>query len=78
MYDFLKLYVVYHRKEKGDMALRPKIVKLAKVIAGVPGKLTKIDENAPEYYCLECVVTDEQADVAIAAGLRKPRTIEYL
>lgn len=49
------------------MALRPKIVKLAKVIGGVPGKLTKIDENAPEYYCLECVVTDEQADVAIAA-----------
>ena len=60
------------------MALRPKIVKLAKVIGGVPGKLTKIDENAPEYYCLECVVSDEMADVAIAAGLRKPRTVDFL
>ena len=60
------------------MALRPKIVKLAKVIGGVPGKLTKIDEHAPEYYCLDCVVSDEQADVAIAAGLRQPRTVEYL
>ena len=40
------------------MALRPKIVKLAKVIGGVPGKLTKIYENAPEYYCLEFVESD--------------------
>ena len=53
-------------------------MKLAKVIGGVPGKLTKIDENASEYYCLECVVSDEMADVAIAAGLRKPRTVDYL
>lgn len=60
------------------MAMRPKIVKLAKVIGGVPGKLNKLDENSPEYYCLECVVSDEQADIAIAAGLRKPRTAEYL
>lgn len=60
------------------MSLRPKIVKLAKVIGGVPGKLTKLDENSPEYYCLECVLSDEQAEVAIAAGLRKPRTVEYL
>ena len=60
------------------IAMRPKIVKLAKVIGGVPGKLNKLDENSPEYYCLECVVSDEQADIAIAAGLRKPRTAEYL
>lgn len=60
------------------MSLRPKIVKLAKMIGGVPGMLNKIDENAPEYYSLECVVTDEMADVALAAGLRKPRTMKYL
>ena len=30
--------------------LRPKIVKLAKVIGGVSGAIVKIDENAPEYY----------------------------
>ena len=58
--------------------LRPKIVKLAKMNGGLPGMLNKIDENAPEYYSLECVTTDEMADVALAAGLRKPRTMEYL
>ena len=29
--------------------LRPKIVKLAKIIGGASGMLVKIDENAPEY-----------------------------
>ena len=54
--------------------LRPKIVKLAKIIGGVTGITTKIDENAPEYYCMAGILTDEEADVAIAAGLRKERT----
>ncbi len=58
--------------------LRPKIVKLCKVIGGLTGMVNKIDENAPEYYCLADIVTDEEADLAIAAGLRKERTIEYL
>lgn len=58
--------------------LRPKIVKLAKIIGGISGMMNKIDENAPEYYSLAAVVTDEEADVAIAAGLRKERTVEYL
>lgn len=60
------------------MSLRPKIVKLARMIGGVPGMLNKIDENQPEYYALECVVTDEMADIALCAGLRKPRTMAYL
>lgn len=60
------------------MSLRPKIVKLARMIGGVPGMLNKIDEDAPEYYALECVVTDEMADIALCAGLRKPRTMQYL
>ena len=58
--------------------LRPKIVKLAKIIGGVTGITTKIDENAPEYYCMAGILTDEEADVAIAAGLRKERTAAYL
>ncbi len=58
--------------------LRPKIVKLAKVIGGVSGLVNKIDENAPEYYCMADIVSDEEADIAIAAGLRKERTAEYL
>ena len=58
--------------------LRPKIVKLCKVVGGLTGMVNKIDENAPEYYSLVNIVTDDEADVAIAAGLRKERTVEYL
>lgn len=60
------------------MALRPKIVKLAKMVGGIAGARNKIDENAPEYYALACVVSDEQADVALSMGLRKKRTAEYV
>lgn len=58
--------------------LRPKIVKLAKMVGGIAGARNKIDENAPEYYSLNAVVTDEMADVALAIGLRQPRTLEYI
>ena len=58
--------------------LRPKIVKLCHVVGGLTGVVNKIDENAPEYYSLASIVTDDEADVAIAAGLRKNRTVGYL
>ncbi len=58
--------------------LRPKIVKLAKMVGGIAGAMNKIDENTPEYYSLNCVVTDEMADIAMIIGLRKPRTFEYV
>ena len=58
--------------------LRPKIVKLCKIVGGIAGTMNKIDENAPEYYSLASILTDDEADVAIAAGLRKERTAEYL
>lgn len=58
--------------------LRPKIVKLAKMIGGIAGAMNKIDENAPEYYSMAGIVTDEQADVALCLGLRKERTLEYV
>ena len=58
--------------------LRPKIVKLAKIIGGPSGLLVKIDEDTPEYYCMADIVSDDEADVAIAAGLRKERTAGYL
>ena len=60
------------------MSLRPKIVQLTKIVGGVSGVMNKIDENAPEYYALASIVSDDQADVAIAAGLRKNRTVAYL
>ena len=58
--------------------LRPKIVKLCHIVGGLTGVVNKIDENAPEYYSLASIVTDDEADVAIAAGLRKVRTASYL
>ena len=58
--------------------LRPKIVKLAKIIGGISGVVNKIDENAPEYYSMANIVSDDEADIAIAAGLRKERTAGYL
>ena len=58
--------------------LRPKIVKLAKVIGGISGAVVKIDENAPEYYSMANIVSDDEADIAIAAGLRRERTAAYL
>ena len=58
--------------------LRQKIVKLCHVVGGLTGVVNKIDENAPEYYCLASILTDDEADVAIAAGLRKERTVSYL
>jgi len=58
--------------------LRPKIVKLAKMVGGIAGVINKIDENTPEYYSLDCVVTDDMADLAMIIGLRKPRTLAYI
>ncbi|MCR5089918.1 MAG: FAD-dependent oxidoreductase [Oscillospiraceae bacterium] len=58
--------------------LRPKIVKLCHIIGGISGVVNKIDENAPEYYCMANIVTDDEADIACAAGLRKERTADYL
>lgn len=58
--------------------VRSKIMKLAKVASGLPGMMNKIDENAPEYYVFSSILTDEEADVAIAAGLRKQRSLKYL
>ena len=58
--------------------LREKIVRLCRVVGGLTGVVNKIDENAPEYYSLASILTDEEAEVAIAAGLRKERTAEYL
>lgn len=60
------------------MAARKNILKLAKKISGATAMLFKIDENAPEYYVLDCVVTDEMAQVGLAMELRKPQTIAQI
>lgn len=70
------LLVPYDKHEKKP--LRKKIVKLCKVIGGKAGMMNKIDENAPEYYCLAGSLSDEEADFGIAMGLRKHRTVDYM
>ena len=60
------------------MSYRPKIMKLAKIIGGLPGMLHPINEESPEYYSLAAILSDDHADVAIAAGLRKFSTISEL
>ena len=62
----------------GDKPLRPKIVKVAKMIGGPSGMMNKIDANAPEYYSLAGSVSDEECDFILAMGLRKIRTDAYL
>ena len=60
------------------MAARKKIIKLAKKISGPTALMVKIDENAPEDYVLDCIVTDEMAEVGLAMELRKTQTIAQL
>ena len=60
------------------MAARKNIIKRAKKISGPVAMLITLDENAPEYKVLNCVVTDEMAEVALAMELRKPFPIETI
>jgi len=57
------------------MATRQKIVALAQKIASSKKEFTQQD---PEYYALECVVTDEHADVALHMDVRVPISPEKL
>ena len=57
------------------MAIRSRIVKLAQIITEMEKDYTEQD---PEYYGIECVISDEQADVAIHMELRKPIVPEEL
>ena len=60
------------------MPIRKKILQLAKKISGPTALMVKWDENAPEYYVLDCVVTDEMAEVGLGMELRKPQTIAQI
>ena len=60
------------------LRMRKKILRLAKMMSGGFAKYFEIRSNSPEYLSLSLVLSDEEADVAYAAGLRKTRTIQYL
>ena len=59
--------------------MREPIAKLAKMITNrIPIALgiEKIKKEDAEYWGLDALLTDEQAEVALSMGRRKPRTIE--
>ncbi|NCC07340.1 MAG: FAD-dependent oxidoreductase [Clostridia bacterium] len=55
---------------------REKILKLGQMITDRIG--VKVTVNDPEYWGLECIVTDEMADVALKMKVRKPATLDEL
>ncbi len=57
------------------MAAREKIVRLAQIVTNSKKQYTEED---PEYYGMACVVTDEQAEVAICMKRRTPTPLETL
>lgn len=62
---------------KDDGPLREPVVRLARMITDrVPQRLglAKITKEDPEYWALAAIVTDQEAEIALKMGLRKPRT----
>lgn len=58
--------------------IRKKIMALAKHASGPSALINKYDENSPEYYALECCVTDDEADVALCIKWRTETPISVL
>ncbi len=58
--------------------LRKKIIRLAKLFNGKLSRYYQINGRSPEYQILANLLTDKQADVVLAAGLRKVRTVSAL
>lgn len=60
---------------------RESILKLGKMMTDrIPQKLgiKKITQDDPEYWGLASVVTDEEAEIALKMGVRKPKTLEEM
>ena len=58
---------------------REPIIRLAKMITDrIPQKLglAKITKYDPEYWGLAAMCTDEQAEIAMKMGVRKPKTLD--
>ena len=61
--------------------MRENIVKLGKKITDcmdVALGLVKMDESRPEYWALDAILNDEQADLALYMSVRKPVTVHEL
>ncbi len=56
--------------------MREKIVQLVNLIRSMPDEPLK--ETAPEYYGLECVVTDDMCDAALGMDLRRYMSVDEI
>ncbi len=66
---------------KDDVVMREPIVKLGKMITDrVPYHLgfKKLTNDDPEYWALSAIVSDEEAELALKMGVRKPKTFDQL
>ncbi len=74
-------YVYPEHKADHNEPVRENIVKLGKMITDrIPQKLgiKKITQDDPEYWGLAGVVTDEEAEIALKMGVRKPKTLQEM
>ena len=71
-------YVYPEHKASDNGPPRESILKLGKMITDrIPQKLglKKITKDDPEYWGLAGVLTDEEAEIALKLGVRKPKTL---
>ena len=71
-------YVYPEHQADYSEPVRESIVKLGKMMTDrIPQKLgiKKITQDDPEYWGLAGVLTDEEAEIALKMGVRKPRTL---
>ena len=64
-----------------ELPQREPILKLGKMITDrVPIKLgfEKLTADSPEYWGLAPICTDEQANIALKMGVRKPKTLKQM
>ncbi len=76
--DLYPKYVYPEHKGQDDGPARESIIKLGKMMTDrIPQKLgiKKITKEDPEYWGLAGVLTDEEAEIALKLGVRKPKTL---
>ena len=64
-----------------DTPFRESIARLGKLVTDrIPQKLglAKITKEDPEYWGLAAIATDEEAELAIKLGVRKPKTFKQI
>ena len=74
-------YVYPKHKSNHSEPVRESIVRLGKMMTDrIPQKLgiKKITQDDPEYWGLAGVLTDEEAQIALKMGVRKPKTLKEI